>query len=414
MANIAGQISNSLPDKQLVLLKKVGAVADELGLAVYMVGGPVRDVLLAVPFTDIDLAVEGDAILLSRRLARKLGAKAKTHPRFGTATLSTGDVDIDLATVRSETYQRPGALPTVGPGALDQDLARRDFTVNAMAVSIVPGDFGRLIDSHDGIADLKAGLIRVLHDKSFVDDATRILRAIRYEQRLNFRIEPGTQSLIRRDISMLDTISGDRLRHEMELIIDERAPLKVLHRADELGILKQLSPSLKLDDDLAAKLEEVFNSDRSDRFILTIALLTYGLDEEYKTTLKKLNIVGRTAQTIKEVHRIKGMLDALSDPGISNSGVYRLCQGYSVTAIDAVILAEESPSVKQRLKVYLDKLQHIQPVLTGDDLKRMGITTGRKIGSVLKSLMDARLDGKVQSNSDEERLVKSLMRGEKS
>jgi len=414
LANIAGQISNALSKKQLALLKQIGAVADELGLTVYIVGGPVRDVLLSMPVADIDLAVEGNAILLARRLARKLGAKAETHPRFGTATLSAGDVDVDLATVRSETYQRPGALPTVGPGSLEQDLARRDFTVNAMAVSLAPGDSGRLIDSHDGMADLKARLIRVLHDKSFTDDATRILRAIRYEQRLNFKIDPGTQSLIKRDISMLDTISGDRLRHELEMIIDEKAPLKALRRADELGILKQISPSLNIGDDLAAKLEEVFKSDRSDRFILTVALLTYGLDEEYKTVLRRLNVVGRAAQTIKEVHRIKGKLDDLSASGISNSGIYRLCQGYQVTAISAFILAEESTSVRQRLKVYLEELQHIQPLLSGDDLKRMGITTGRKIGSVLKHLMDARLDGKVQSKSDEERLVKSLMRGDKS
>ena len=159
------------------------------GLAAYLVGGPVRDRLLGIPATDLDITVVGDAPRLAQRLADELGGKLTVHHRFGTATVDTDSVTVDLVTARRETYRYAGALPDVQPGVIEDDLARRDFTINAMAIPVT-GDESDLVDLHGGTRDLAAGLVRVLHDLSFRDDPTRMLRAVRYAARFGFEIEP--------------------------------------------------------------------------------------------------------------------------------------------------------------------------------------------------------------------------------
>jgi len=378
-----------------------------------MVGGSVRDVLLDRNTEDIDMVVEGDAIVLARSLSKSLEGQVTTHPRFGTAKLRIGNLNVDVVRARSEVYEKPGALPTIKPGLLKDDLARRDFTINAMAVSITPDNFGELVDYHNGLTDLKSGLIRILHPNSFVDDATRILRAIRYEQRLGFKIEPNTDKLLKRDLAMIDTVSGDRLRHEFELIFNEELTPKMLQRANDLGVLRQLHQSLKVNGWLNVKLNEIYKRETDYDPTTIFALLTYNLnEEECKETLKRLNISGKNAQTIKEVQKAKKELHLLSTPAIPFSCIYRTLENFTNKAVNAIILAEEPSTAKQHLELYVERLQTIRPILDGDDLKKMGITTGRKIGSILKQLLNAKLDQKVRTKSDEEKLVKSLIRGD--
>ncbi len=408
MPNIAEQIKKSLTQDALALINNLGKTARDLGYNIYIVGGPVRDMLLGRPIVDIDIVVEGDAIALARGMAKALGYQSKTHPRFGTANLYMSNVSADLVTARSETYEKPGALPTVTPSSLKSDLARRDFTMNAIAASVAPNDFGELIDYAGGLNDLKAGLIRVLHPNSFMDDATRIFRAVRYEQRLSFTIEPVTEGLIKQNLSMIDTISGNRLKNELNLIFKEDSCIKALERVDELGILKRLHPSLRGNGWLSAKLCK-----DCDQVIL-FALLTYNLNEEdCRDTLKRLNISGKNGQTIKEVQKIKKELNALSVHNLPFSRVYRMLENFSNEAVEVVILAEEPSAARQHLELYIEELQLIRPILDGNDLKRMGITTGRKIGQILKQLTNAKLDHKVRTRGEEERLVKSLIRGDK-
>jgi len=256
--NLSLQLEKYLSPPVLALAKIAGREASELGQELYLVGGVVRDLFLGRANFDFDLVVEGDAIKLARRLAIDSQAKLKTHPRFGTAKLKYPGFSLDLATARSETYSKPGALPTVKPSKLKDDLIRRDFSINAMALRLNPQRFGELIDLHHSKNDLDNRLIRILHPNSFIDDATRILRGIRYEQRLGFRLEAETEKLLCRDAAMLDTISGDRIRHELELILKEDEPEPALRRAGELGVLRQLHPSLKGN----VRLSEVFTKAR--------------------------------------------------------------------------------------------------------------------------------------------------------
>ena len=227
------------------LITRLADLAANRASPLYIVGGRVRDLLLERPATDLDLVVEGDALELVRALALDQGGEAVVHPRFGTATYRNGTLRFDLATARTETYSRPGVLPDVRPGPIEEDLARRDFTVNAMALRLSPPDAGTLLDRFGSRQDVEDGLIRVLHDGSFVDDPTRTMRAIRYEQRLGFQIEPSTLTLLSRDLHLLPSVGVDRLRRELDLFLLEPAPELTLLRAESLGVLRTIDPALQ-------------------------------------------------------------------------------------------------------------------------------------------------------------------------
>ncbi len=203
--NLTVEIKTQLPADLVAFLEQAGRLAAENGQGIYLVGGVVRDLILHRPNLDLDLVVDGDAIPLARKMAAVLQAKLVVHTTFRTAKIRWNHRNVDIATVRAETYRKPGALPIVVPGTLMSDLYRRDFTINAMAVDLAPKRYGKLIDYLGGSADLLRKEIRVIHNESFTDDATRIWRAIRYEQRLGFHLSPATQKFLKRDIPMLDT-----------------------------------------------------------------------------------------------------------------------------------------------------------------------------------------------------------------
>jgi tRNA nucleotidyltransferase (CCA-adding enzyme) len=231
---------------------------------------------------------------------------------------------------------------------------------------------------------------------------------------LDFKIEPDTEILLKRDLAMIDTISGDRLRHELELIFNEELSSKILRRADDLGILRQLHTSLKGNGWLSAKLNEAQKRETNNDPTVFFALLTYNLnEEECRDTLKRLNISGKNGQIIKEVQKAKKELGALSAPNLPSSHVYRMLENFCNEAVNAIILAEEPSTARQRLELYIEELQKIRSILDGDDLMKMGITTGRKIGSILKQLLNAKIDQKVRTKSDEQKLVRLLIRGDK-
>lgn len=277
--NLSGLIEKNLPEELLTLAEKLVALTVSRKQPLYLVGGVVRDLLLGMPNLDLDFAVEGDAIELAKELAQSTGGKLTTHPMFNTAKIRLGKWSIDIAMARTETYTKPGTLPTVKPGTLKTDLFRRDFTINAMAICLNPTKYGELIDIYGGLDDLQNKLICVLHEKSFIDDATRIWRAIRYEQRLGFKIEPETLKLLKRDVLMLKTVGGYRLKRELELVLKEKAPEKALLRAGKLGALKELHPALKADKWLETKFREARKSGKVNPDIY-LALLTYRLSED--------------------------------------------------------------------------------------------------------------------------------------
>ncbi len=405
-------IREQLPSEIIAFTKLAGTVAEKRSMRLYLVGGVVRDLLLERINTDLDIAVEGDAIKLAEEISLILQAKITTHPRFMTATLKLENRSVDLITARAETYARPGALPKVTPGNIKDDMARRDFSINAMAISLNPDNYGELFDPFVGRMDLDKGIICVLHDKSFTDDATRMWRAVRYEQRLDLHIEPVTLLLIERDLDMLKTVSGERIRHELDLVLKEEEPEKVFVRAEELGVLEKLNPYLKGDKWLAEKFSAA--RDKSDTGIpnpnLYLVLLCYRLiPPDAEKMIKYLRLPKAAAEAIRDTQAIKGKIKELSYEGESPSFIYNLLHGYCPVAYEANLMAANSPVAVEHIELYEDVLKYIRPVLTGDDLKKLGVPRGPKMKEFLKNLLDARLNGMVETKADEETWVKERL-----
>ena len=412
--NLSSKINHQLPAELVKFMQAAGEAAQHRRQPLYLAGGVVRDLLLGRANFDLDLVVEGDAISLAGQLTSATPAKLVTHPRFGTAKLQWDRWSVDLASARSETYARPGALPAVKPGSIKDDLSRRDFTINTMAVELQPGRYGELLDLYGGRDDLERKFIRVLHDKSFKDDATRIWRGLRYEQRLGFQFEANTLQLLKRDMSWLDTISGDRIRHEIELILREELPEKVLRRADELGVLVWLHPSLEGNDWLADKFGEAreFSSPDLPSVDFYLSLLAYMLTaEENEQLVSYLRLPKSSARILHDTAGIKAELGLLAKPDLTPSGIYSLLQGYSSKAIVASSIAIDLPLVHQRIDLFLGKLRYVNPALTGDDLQKMGVAPGPRIKEILNLLRNARLDGIVSNKKDEEELARESLKG---
>ncbi len=408
ITNLASKIGRQLPVELVTFIQRAGKIAASQEQGLYLVGGVVRDLLLGQTNLDLDLVVEGNAIELAQHLAEINHGKITTHPHFNTAKLQWNKWSVDLATARSETYAKPGALPSVKPSSINNDLFRRDFTINAMAIALNPNHYGELIDLYRGRDDLERKLIRVLHEKSFTDDATRIWRGLRYEQRLDFQLESTTLKLLKRDIPMLDTISGDRIRYELECILQEERPEKVLRRAEELGVLPKLSPALKGNDWLAKKFEQArqISFPNPPPIGLYLAILAYHLtDEEVEQFIAKLRLPKPLTQTLRDTIGLKAKLPSLADSELRPSSIYHLLHDYSLQAVAANSLACESPAARRHIQLFLDKLRYIKPALTGNDLQKMGIAPGPRMKEILQKLHEARLDGKVTSKKGEVEMV---------
>lgn len=422
-ADLLQAVQSSLDSGNLSLLSALRRRAESLSLTVYLVGGPLRDFLLGEPIGDLDLVVEGDAPALARQLSEELGGRLLVHPHFGTATVTLGDSRLDLVTARKEVYHQPAALPQVFPGTIEDDLARRDFTINAMALSLTelrPS----IRDPHDGVGDIGRGLVRVMHRGSFTDDPTRILRAVRYEQRLGFRIEDETLSLAQEAIAQgyMASVSGDRVRHELERVFHEECPALPLRRGIELGVLAAINPALVNGEAIGrleisgslphAKDESQAKSgfETEDRPFVYLAALVYGLSPmDGEGAIRRLNLPGAWAKVVRDTIALHELETELAAPGLSASRLVRLVQGFSPAAMLAVSRVTITPEAGRVLKSYLDELRHVAPYLKGGDLLALGVPSGPLVGQILGQLREAKLDRRVATSAQEKRLVKQLL-----
>jgi tRNA nucleotidyltransferase (CCA-adding enzyme) len=396
-----------LPPETRSLLKSVGEVASRLEMPLYLVGGPVRDMLLDRPPDDLDLVVEGDAPTLASEVAGEAGGETLSHSRFGTATLRVGDLRLDIATARTESYPRPGALPQVQSGTLRQDLIRRDFSINAMALALSGEKTGQLVDMFNGEDDLGNGLVRVLHDRSFIDDPTRILRGVRYEQRLGFRFEETTLRLLREALERgsLSTVSGDRLRHELELMLEEPEPLKPLLRARELEVFPHLYPTLG-DTPYLPRLE----GQPVDEPLMYLATLAYGLHPVQRPGfVYRLNMPSKWEKIVADAATLHSLGPQLEQEDMPPLELCRLLDPLSPVSLRTGLLLVDEGPVKRTLERYLNELRHLKPLLNGDDLLLLGIPEGPLIGEALAMLRQARLEGRTATRHDEVALAREFI-----
>jgi tRNA nucleotidyltransferase (CCA-adding enzyme) len=408
------------------VLRDLGRVGKELDVPVYAVGGFVRDLLLGIGNDDIDVTIEGNGILFAETFAREFGCRIKSHEKFGTAVIVFPDgFKIDVASTRLEYYSSPGALPTVERSSLKMDLYRRDFTINTLAIQLNSLEFGHLIDYYGGQKDLQERSIRVLHNLSFVEDPTRVFRAIRFEQRLDFHIAKHTENLIKNVVKMdfLDKLGGKRLLTELVHILREKDSLRAVERMNELGLLRFINPELRMNAATRKVLEEakkivswfdlLFLERRSEKWAVYFLALCESLtDDQFWGTCTRLAVNEQYKEKLFEMRKKAGeMLEIMQRKAargakIERSDIYHWLKELPVELLLYMMAKTDSEEVKKFISLYFTQLQNVRCFITGRDLQKLGVPAGPRFREILDMLLNARLNNKVQSREDEMQLAK--------
>ena len=465
--NLAERLEASIPAAHLALLKAVAAVAHGLHLPVYVVGGFVRDLILERPSLDFDIVVEGDAIALARTLVQRYGGRLTSHSRFGTAkwslrearieyeSLNTERVNairridskrtpipnpefLDLISARTEFYTHPTALPTVERGSIKLDLHRRDFTINTLALRLDGHHYGDLYDYWGGLDHLRKGQIRVLHSLSFVDDPTRMLRAVRFEQRFGFRIEDRTLQLLCEALPLMHRVSGDRIRHELDHIIDEDDAARMLARLDDLDLLAVIHPELRWDEWVNEKITSLrlatepppewglpnhWGRQPLGRVIVYALWLIRLTPERARLVMARLKLAAAVTHDILQTCKLWQMLPAFTKASTAlsilgdSTGQARNTPSALATRLDdlsslalyTAYLATDDPQAKEFLYTYITRWQNVRPTITGDDLRAKGVLPGPIYSRILTALRNAWLDAEVSTAAQETELLETLL-----
>jgi len=439
LLNLADRLEVAMPAARLALLKAAAGISSEQHAAMYIVGGFVRDLLLDRPGLDFDLVLEGDAIALGQVLCSRYGGRLTTHTRFGTAKWLIADIRphlasalgcpggaadlpefLDIITARTEFYTHPTALPTVERGSIKLDLHRRDFTINTLALRLDGHHYGELHDHWGGLNDLRDGRVRVLHSISFIDDPTRMLRAVRFEQRFGFQIEGRTLELLREALSLIGRISGDRLRHELNHILDEEQRVPMLERLHNLGLLSAIHPCLPWDEWASARLGQLdglvalgldptpgeIDPPAARQLAYCVWLLRLP-PEELRSVVSRLRISAVHARELEAACRLWQSLPTLLDA--SPSQAVALLDEIPLTAIYANCLAAQDERLCAVLQAYLTDWRTRMPTITGHDLLARGMSPGPEYRRILGALRGAWLDGKITTIEQERTLLENLI-----
>jgi tRNA nucleotidyltransferase (CCA-adding enzyme) len=418
---ISKLMQERFPERVHDLLMEFGRIGDELGYSVYAVGGFVRDLLMRVENFDVDIVVEGDGIRLAEEFEKKFPCRIRTHKKFGTAIILFPDgLKVDVATARLEVYDSPAALPTVERGSTKMDLSRRDFTINTLAIQLNPKAFGELIDFFGGVRDIKEKVVRVLHNLSFVEDPTRVFRAIRFEQRLGFQIGKHTQNLMRNAVKMgfMDRLSGGRILSELILILQEENPIPALKRMRDFNLFHFLHPHLKCDEEVENLFEQIhhvvswfdllFLDERYERwFIYFYGLIDFLKEGEIHEICQRLamndkirgKVVEGKRQADQSLLQIFSWINSEFQP--KRSEIYTVLDPLPTEAKLFMMAKTTQMTIRRYISLYFTQLKDTKPLLKGRDLVQMGIKPGPSIRKGLADLLKARLDEQVITRQDE-------------
>jgi len=426
--NLLPLLERKLPERVFRILTVVSEIAGKLGFKAYLVGGIVRDILLDIENVDLDIVVEGDGIAFGEELARRVGGRARTHEKFGTAVIVFPDgFKVDVATARTEYYEQPAALPQVRQSILRHDLFRRDFTINTMAVSLNRDDFGRLIDFFGGMRDLREGVIRVLHSLSFIEDPTRAFRAVRFKHRFHFEIERNTLSLIKRAVrrGVFRKLSGKRVLTELSLIFAEEHPVPAIEELSSLKLLQFIHPKVVMDEEMRKLLYSVdsvlswYRLLYREKGVVDPALIyLMGMLErlsvkERSEVANRLSLSGRKKELIlsyrEEVYHILRELGQKEE--LPPSRTYLLLKPLPEEVLLFAMAKSQGKMAAAKISRYISELAETRLEITGDDIVSLGVAPGPKVGEILREVLLAKIDGKVRGKNEELAYAKELILG---
>ena len=401
-----------LDDKLLAVIRRIGKESEKKQFSAYIVGGIVRDIILKRKNCDLDIVVEGDAICLAKVLGRKWSGKVTVYKKFGTASLKTSKgLCVDFAMARRERYAHSGALPAVRPGNLKEDLRRRDFTVNAMAIAINPGCFGWLVDEFGGLKDLSKKTIRVLHKQSFIDDPTRILRAVRFEQRFSFRTEKQTLLLMKAALrkKLPSNVKLPRYFAEFKKILCEADPLKCLQRLHQLDRFHFLDSKLKVRvRNLSLLHQRIQKARRKPLYgqgnwwlIYFLGLLGEADDRVVKRVLMKFPFTKNERISIQQSRKSSDIIRKLLVSNLCSSQVFRILRPLTKEAIYYLRVLSFRAIISRRIDRFLAYDNQVKLCINGEDLKKIGVAAGNRMGKILEDILCLKIDKKISSKREE-------------
>jgi tRNA nucleotidyltransferase (CCA-adding enzyme) len=424
--NISNFMQERLADRLMDTLQRVGSVADDLAFQAYVVGGFVRDLFLYRSNEDIDIVIEGDGIDFARQFGRRYNTRIHSHKAFGTAVIIFEDgFKIDVATARLEYYRSPAALPDVEMSSIKLDLYRRDFTINTLAIQLNANRFGNLIDFFSAQKDIKDKAVRVLHNLSFVEDPTRVFRAIRFEQRFGFTIGKLTANLIENAVRMdfFKRLSGRRVFSEIRLILEEENPAAAIMRMHDFDLLKVIHDSISVDPNLIDMMKAVknaitwhnllFTEEPYLRWAVYFMALIHRCD--LKTSLEiceKMELAPRYRKLLcnERLQALKCLAGMEYHPTKTASALYRRLHGLRTELILYMMASTRNRSVKKSISIYYNQLKDIQPMTGGQDLLSMWLKPGPVFRQILEAVLDARLNGEVDTHQEELEFVRRWIR----
>ena len=422
--NLASLMRERLPERVLELLKKAGACAERLGMRAYVVGGFARDLVMRGENLDVDIVIEGEGVRFAEVFGQEEGARVRPHHKFATAVLVfPGNFKIDVASARVEYYMEPGALPTVEYSSLKQDMYRRDFTINTLAIRLNPAGFGELIDFFGARRDIKEKGIRVLHSLSFIEDPTRILRAVRFERRFGFSISRHTLNLIRNAVrlDLVSKLPKHRLFGELKLILKESDPISIVARLAELDIGSSIHPSLTFGKEHMRLLEEtqevmgwftlLFLDEKVEEWaVMFLALLAPLSPGEAEKLAKDF---GARSQVLEWVRVCKSegeevIRQLISSPEISRKVIHEILSAIPNEVILFLMAYAKNPDVKRYISLYFTQLKNVLSSVTGDDLIRMGYVPGPQFKKIFDAILESKLSGGLKSRAEEIAFIQEM------
>ncbi|MBR9985936.1 MAG: CBS domain-containing protein [Desulfosarcina sp.] len=406
-----------LPKHMMKILIQLGETASQLNCNAYVVGGFVRDLFLYRKNEDIDVVIEGNGIDFAKTFAQAFGARTHTHQKFGTAVIIFPDgFKIDIASARMEYYQFPASLPVIEMSSIKMDMFRRDFTINTLAIQLNPGKFGRLIDFFSAQKDIKDKALRVLHNLSFVEDPTRVFRALRFEQRFDFTIGKLTSSLIDNAVKMdfFKRLSGKRVYAELKLILKEENPAPTILRLMDYDLLKVIHPGIKLESDLKHLLDTtqkvtdwhdlLFIDEPYERWaVFLMALIRHCDVQTTHEICEHLTIAPRYAKMFGEyrIYAEKQLTRLEWHKRMKNADVFNLLKAFKTEVILYMMVCTGSEIAKKRISLYHTRLRNVSTTISGKDLLDMGLASGPVFSKMLQAVLEAKLNGLVKTREDE-------------
>jgi tRNA nucleotidyltransferase (CCA-adding enzyme) len=406
-----------LSDTIMTMLVQLGTVASTLNCNAYVVGGFVRDLFLYRNNEDIDVVIEGSGIEFAKAFAQKYGARVHSHQKFGTAVITFDDgFKIDVASARMEYYQFPASLPVVEMSSIKMDMFRRDFTINTLAIQLNPGTFGRLIDFFSGQKDIKDKVLRVLHNLSFVEDPTRVFRALRFEQRFGFTIGKLTSSLIDNAVKMdfFKRLAGKRVFTELKLILKEENPAPALMRLLDYDLLRVIHPKIRIEADLKRLLDAtkkvtdwhdlLFIDESYERWTVHFMALIRHCDLSTTHAIcQHLTVAPRHAKLFGETRIWAGkQLYCLERrPPMEKAAIYNVLKSFKTETILYMMACTQSDIARKRISLYHTRLRNVSISISGKDLLEMGLKPGPLFSRTLESVLAARLNGNVATREEE-------------